>query len=329
MKRIGLPLLLSSGFLMTACQNHGAFDQVISQKYVHKYGFDVSAEEWDERYQDGLVIEDLKNGVRITRCYENGKLHGTTSHTFPNSPVVEKALVYAQGNLLKETLYDPQGMPIREDLYEFEDRHMITLWSDHGVPLSIEEYENEILINGSYYTTEHELEARVEGGYGYRMRRTRDGDIISRDQMQNGLIAQRTTYHPNGEIHTVSNYSDYQLHGPQFKFTAQGRPLMELSWNHGILDGTKVIYRNGLRVAEIPYEQGQKQGIETHYDDLGNMISQTLWKDDKKHGCCKSFTEESVDSDWFFQGMLVDKDRFDLLEQREQIIAEFSIERSN
>lgn len=327
MKRVRYSLLVSSGLVLASCQNNASLDQVVSQKYVHKYGFDVSEKEWDERSQDGQVVDTLKNGVKITKSYENGQLHGPTTHTFANSNVIEKLQMYDQGSLLKETVYDLAGMPIREDLYEFDERNIVTLWNEQGVPLSIEEYENEVLVDGKYFTTGHELEDKVENGYGYRVKRDRTGLLISRDKMENGIIAERTAFHPNGEIHTVSHYHDYQLHGEQIKFTPSGRPLMELSWNHGVLDGQKVIYRNGIRVAEIPFVNGEKHGAEYHYDDLGNMISETLWKNDVKHGCCKSYTEESVESEWFHKGMLVDAQKFILLENREQMVAELSLDR--
>ena len=327
MKRIRASFILSSGLILASCQSSTAQDLIVSQKYVHKYGFDVSEKEWDERAQDGQVVEMLNSGVKITRSYENGQLHGPTSYTFPNSSSVEKLLMYDQGTLLKEIVYDAASIPVREELYEFDNRNIITLWDDHGVPLSVEEYENEVLISGKYYAPGHELEAKVENGYGYRTKRERTGLLIARDKMENGLVAERTTYHPTGEIHTVSHYHDYQLHGEQFKFAPSGRPLMELSWNHGVLDGLKVVYRNGIKVAEIPYVNGEKHGTELHYDDLGNMISETLWKNDKKHGCSKSYGEESTESEWFYKGQLVDAQKFILLENREQIVAELSLDR--
>ncbi len=325
MTHIHLSLIVLSGLVLASCTTN-SLDQVVSQKFVHKYGFDVSAQEWEERSKDGQIVEELKNGVTITRAYENGQLHGPTKFTFPNSKVVEKLLIYDQGTLLKEIVFDTKGMPIREDLYEFDDRSVITLWSNRGIPLSIEEYENEMLIDGKYYTPDHELEAKVENGYGYRIKRTRDGLLVSRDEIKNGIMAERTTYHPNGEIHTVSHYDDYQLHGVQAKFSPSGVPLMELSWNHGELNGPKVIFRNGIRVAEIPYINGIKHGTEYHYDDLGNLISETTWKNNKKHGCCKSYTEDSIDSEWFHNGMAVDAQKFVQLENREKMIAERSLE---
>ncbi len=319
-------LLASIGLIVASCQSNSGLDQIVSQKYVHKYGFDVSEAEWEERAKDGQVIEMLKNGVKVTRAYENGQLHGSTTYTFPHKSTIEKCMVYDQGSLLKETTYDQAGVPIREDLYEFENRNIITLWDEKGIPLSIEEYANDVLIAGSYYTPEHVLESSVDQGYGTRIKRDRSGLLISRDRMESGIIAERTTFHPNGEIHMISHYHDYQLHGEQLKFAPSGRPLMQLSWNHGVLDGLKVIYRNGIKVAEIPYLNGEKHGTELHYDDLGNLTAEITWKNDKKHGCTKMYSEESVDSEWFYKGQIVNAERFTLLEQREQIVADLSLD---
>ncbi len=324
MKRFSPYSAYIAALAIASCQTIVPPDQIISQKYVHKYGFDLSEEEWDQRAQEGQVIATLKNGVTISRTFENGNLHGPTTYTFPNSEVVEKILLYDQGNLLKQTVQDANGVPIREEAYEFDDRLIVTFWSDTGVPLSVEEYDGDQLVDGKYFSSEHELEAQVETGNGFRVKRDRSGLLVSRDQIENGIMSVRTTYHPNGQMHTVSHYQDYLLHGKQSKFTISGRPLMSLHWDRGILDGIKTVYRNGLKVAEIPYSQGQKNGIETHYDDLGNLIAEISWRNDKKHGCSKSYTEESQDSEWYFNGSLVSADKFELLEVREELIADFN-----
>lgn len=314
----------SASVLAVSCQNNSALDQVVSQTFVHKYGFGVTEKEWEERAQDGQVVSMLKNGVKVTTTYENGQLHGPTSYSFPQSATIERLVIYDQGTLLKESLNDPTGMPIREDVYEFDNRTITTLWDEKGVPLSVEEYAGEILVEGKYFTPDHELEGQVEAGFGEKMKRDRSGLLVSRDEIENGMIVGRTTYHPNGQIHTVSHYHDYQLHGEQRKYTASGRPLMELNWNHGILDGQKVIYRNGLKVAEIPYVEGQKHGLEYHYDDLGNLTAEIEWRSDKKHGFSKLHTEDYTETEWFYGGQAVTADRFDELVDREKIIAEFS-----
>lgn len=309
--------------VVSSCQNSGSPDSVVSQQFIHKYGFNLSEEEWEQRAQAGQVVTLLKNGVKVTRSYENGLLNGPTTYTFPHLETIEKCLEYDQGTLLKETLYDVAGIPVREEAYEFDDRIMVTLWSGKGVPISIEKYDGDLLMEGKYYSLEHELEARIENGFGERIKWERSGAMISRDRIEGGIMTERRTYHPNGEVHTISHYHDYQLHGEQLKYTILGRPLMKLQWDHGILDGEKVVYRNGLKVAEIPYIQGQKHGSELHYDDLGNLIAEISWRNDAKHGCSMRYTEETSEADWFFNGQSVTADRFEQLVERERLVAEF------
>ena len=176
---------------------------------------------------------------------------------------------------------------------------------------------------GKYYTPEHELEAVITNRNGERLKRNRSGELISRDDVQNGQMTCRTTFHPNGRIHTVSHYQNYQLHGPQAKFTSVGKPLMELSWNHGVLDGEKVVYRNGYKIAVTPYVMGKKQGSEIHYDDLGNLTAEIEWRNDKKHGATKLHTEDYIDTEWFYKGQAVNLDKFRSLENRDRVIQDF------
>src|SRR3990167_4114346 len=106
--------LFAATLLLGGCFSSDSNHTVVSQKYIHKYGFDVSEKEWQDREMDGQIVSMLSNGVKITRSYENGLLHGSTIQTFPHSHVIEKLFVYDQGTLLKEMLYDPAGVPISE-----------------------------------------------------------------------------------------------------------------------------------------------------------------------------------------------------------------------
>jgi antitoxin component YwqK of YwqJK toxin-antitoxin module len=324
MKMRFLPWITCAGALLTGCSSNKANNDVVSQQFVHKYGFDVSEQEWEERAQDGQVIAMLKNGVKATRSYENGQLHGTTTFTFPHSSVVEKLLVYDQGTLLKEVLHDASGIPLREEVYEFDDRTIITQWDEKGAPLSIEEYVNESLLDGKYYTTEHEIEGQVENGFGLRVKRDRTGLLLCRDRIEKGSIAQRTSFHPNGQVQSISNYEDYQLHGEQIKNTPSGKPLMVVQWNHGVLDGVKTIYRNGIKIAEVPYVNGLRHGTELHYDDFGTLTAEIQWKNDKKHGVSLFHSEEMTENEWFYKGQAVSAEKFNMLDHREKLVAEMN-----
>lgn len=318
--------LLAASLLLGGCFSSDSGDGIVSQKFVHKYGFDVSESEWDAREKEGQIVTILKSGEKVTNSYENGILHGVSTYTFPNSSVVEKLLVYSQGVLLKEAVHDQNGIPIVEDMYEFDDRRISTNWDCKGSPLSVEEYDNDLLVEGKYFTSNHELEGQVEAGFGERYVRDRSGLLISRDLVENGAVSTRTNYHANGQIHSISHYHDYQLHGEQRKFASNGHPLMDLNWNHGILDGMKVVYRSGHKVSEIPYINGQRHGLEYHYDDAGLLTANIEWKNDKKHGCAKFMNSDTTENEWYFRGAVVSQEKYEMLNGREEMIADLSFD---
>lgn len=323
MRRLSFPVFGITLFVLASCQNSSS-DSIVSQTYVHKYGFDLTEKEWEERTQDGQIITLLKDGVKRAQSYENGILQGLTTYTFPHSDKIERALTYDQGSLLKETVYDTHGVPAREEVYEFDDRTIVTIWDEKGIPLGIEEYEGELLMEGKYYTPEHLLEGEVSDGTGTRVKRDRSGQLLLKDQIEGGVVSARTTYHPTGHIHTFSHYRDYQLDREQLKYTSTGKPLLQLHWDRGTLHGPKVVYRNGTKIAEIPYVYGKKHGTETHYDDLGNLTAEIAWVEGEKHGPSKFHTDESTEMEWFYKGTAVGEQKFYTFEERDRLIAEFN-----
>lgn len=321
MRHVWLP---AAAFLFSACEMSDPNNTVVSKEFVHKYGFNLSENEWQTRDKEGQVITKLENGVKICTSYENGELHGPTTYSFPHSDLTEKLLVYDRGTLLRKVMHDRSGLPLNEETYEFDQRMILTQWSLQGVPLSIEEYQEGVLLQGKYFNEDHELEAKVLDGTGNRVQRDKEGTLLSHDQMEQGILTARTSYHPNGQVHTVSHYDQYQLHGKQLKYSDVGRPLLIANWDHGTLDGTKVIYRNGYKIKEVPYIQGKRHGTETHFDDLGNLIAEIAWTDDVRHGVSRYYSEETQDTHWFYKGQGVTAQRFEILEQRENMIAEIN-----
>ena len=122
---------------------------VVSQNYMHKYGFDMSKNEWQNRTKEGTVTTLLDSGITVTNNYNNGALHGLTTYSFPNSSILEKIYDYDNGTLIKETQQDEAGIPYREKTYEPDNKTQITLWDKTGVPISQEQYESNALVNGS------------------------------------------------------------------------------------------------------------------------------------------------------------------------------------
>jgi antitoxin component YwqK of YwqJK toxin-antitoxin module len=304
-------------------------NNIVSQKYIHKYGFDLTEKEWDDREKDGQIVTIYKDGTKLAQNFSNGILHGSALTTYPHSEIVKNEKIYDQGTLLKEIINDENGIPIREDAFEFDNRKIITLWYESGSPMSIEEYNSNKLIEASYFSATNELEASVENYKGTRIKRDRAGKILNEDEIEDGIVAIRKTFHPNSQLQSITRFKNYELNGLQKKYTVSGKPLMEQTYKDGLLDGNQIHYRNGKVVLEIPFVNGKRHGIERQYDLDGSLIAEIPWEFDEKHGRERIKHEDYSNLEWFFRGKSVTREEYNELDTREKILAELSLENND
>jgi antitoxin component YwqK of YwqJK toxin-antitoxin module len=321
MKKVVFTLICSLP-LFLSCQKTGQECDCVSQQFVHKYGFPLSEKEWKEREKDGQIITRLKNGSTITRNYVGGVLHGATTITYPHSPVIKERHEYDTGSILKHTLLDSHGIPAIEKSYELDDRIVVTQWNDKGVPLSIEEYENDLLSEGQYFNSKHELESSIEDGAGVRLQRDHGGLLLAKDTLKEGKLVTRTTFYPDGRVAAVLNFNQYKLHGKYLTYSLKGEPLMEMNWDNGILQGSQNTYFNGIKVREIPYVQGKKHGIENQFNDKGTLIAEIHWEKDQKHGSSRYYENNNTNIQWYFRDEAVTLKTFEKLDIHEKMIAD-------
>ncbi len=310
--------------LCCACQKHKKEDDVVSQRYVHKYGYAVSKEEWDNNNYPGQIVTSLKNGVTMTASYENGYLHGPCTYTYPDSQTVENYSLYNQGLLVKEVHYDVLGMPVRERVQLSPSRYTTTLWYTEGSPLSIEEYAGEELLEGQYFTLNNEIEGRVEKGSGMRIRRNPQGLLLSKETLEQGYMKKKESFYPNGNPESITHYLKTALHGERKTFAATGEPVAIEEYVHGKLHGKATYFKNGVRCVEISYLDGLKNGLETHFVD-GTLISQEVyWENDKRHGPAIYYIEGSRHTQWYYDGQQVSQAKYKELSHLDEMISQIS-----
>lgn len=310
----------------TACSKpQNTKSSVVSQKYVHKYGLSLSEKEWNERKKDGQIITKTQDGITITNTYTGGILNGPTTYTFPNSSTIKELQVYNEGVLSKKVTYDTAGMPEKEELYDLNNKIVTTIWDEKGTPLSIEEYNNDLLQKGQYFNTSHETEGGVENGNGYRMKRDRKGELSYKDKIENGTLISRTTFHNNGNVKSQASFLNYKLHGECFHYSTSGKLLMKTEWKEGTLHGVKVLFQNGTKMAEIPFVNGRKEGVEHRFNEKGDLIADIHWKNGKKHGSATSFSEDNTNIKWYFKGTAVNAEKFKALDFRDKLVADLSL----
>jgi len=319
--------LSAAGLFMAGCGNDQGSNQVISKRYIHKYGYAVSKSEWEGNRYPGQVVTTLRNGVTITATYENGVLHGPCTHTHPHSQTVEHFYLYNLGELKKEVLYDSLGMPVREEVKLSPQRHCVTMWYGDGTPMSIEDYAGDELLDAEYFTLNNEVESRVERGIGQRTCRDQNGILLAKDAFDEGYLVKREAFYPNGALESTTLYKMNKRDGQRNVFTETGEPLAIEEWMNNQLHGKATYFANGKKQTEIYFIHGARHGVEKHFIDGEILEQEILWTRDRRHGATKFYVGDALaKTEWFYNGKLVSKKRYDELDQLDQMISQASSE---
>ncbi|NGX51262.1 MAG: hypothetical protein K1060chlam2_01127 [Chlamydiae bacterium] len=323
MKRFSTLLVLLLIIFSVGCQtsNKDKNDNVVSERYIHKYGYDVSKEEWEATGYPGTVVTTLRNGTTVTSSYEMGVLHGPMTHTFPHSNTTETLNIYERGNLVKKTNYDIRGIPQKELIFLSPSHVKVTQWYMRGTPLSVEEYHNTELLEGEYYNERNEPEYRVMKGSGTRIVRDQHEKMVAKEVIENGYAVLRETFHPHGIPYTITPLSGGKIDGVKNVFAPSGEPISTESYRQNRLHGPATYYQNGCRYLEVTYKQGLKDGIERHLVDGQTLVEETEWMEGQKHGPSILYFDGMSKTRFYYNDQLVSKERYRELNEQEENIA--------
>ncbi len=304
-----LLLLLAAG---CAPRPYTAQDGSIKTSYVHQYGVEVaSADEWKERGSSGQIVKQHKDGAVETQSWQNGKLHGLSTITFPHSSIVHKEIYYDNDARVWQTSHYTSGMPKRQDIFRPGNITLVSTWFEDGAPRSSEEYMGEKLWNGEYFTREQELESQVVQGNGERIRRDGHGQLVSKDEIESGKKVLEVMYYPNGMPQKYIPYVNEQVEGVLKTFYAGGEPATIEEWKKDFQNGDTQVFRSGVRVAVVPYVNGQKEGIETGFRPGTDIVTEQIsWKNSQKHGPSVFFVDQEKITEYYFEGQKVSRMEF-------------------
>jgi antitoxin component YwqK of YwqJK toxin-antitoxin module len=315
-----IPVIGFAALFLAGCHKNTQDNNVVAQRYVHKYGYAVSKNEFEERKYPGQVITTLKTGVTVTATYENGLLHGSTTHTFPHSQTVESYYLYNNGALVKQIVYDLHGMPLREEIRLSPSRLACTRWYSDGIPLSTEEYSSSELVEGQYFNRQNEVEARIEKGRGIRLVRDVQGVLQAREEVDQGFVTKRDTFYASGAPESIAFFIQGILHGEKKSFAENGEPIAVKEYINGKLHGKATFFKNGARSVEVHYLDGLKNGLEIHYLDGETVSQEILWENDHKHGPSKYYVDGIAQVEYFYDGERISEQKWKELSRLDQMI---------
>ena len=317
MKKSILTIALLAGVATSCTQGQKGDRHVVKQTYVHKYGVEVTPEDWQQRGQNGQVITKLDSGVVMTRNYIGGVLHGQALQTFPHSDQIATRESYVGGVLTTEIAYTLGGSPKCETQYD-DDAKAVTCWFENGTPQSQEHFIGSRLDSAEYYDVDNKICARVIEGNGTRLIRDAYGTIVAHDTIDDGMLIERTTLHVNGAPKEILTYVNDVIEGSVKRFLPIGEPQSIEEWVNGKQHGITTIFQNGEKYAEVPYVLNVKEGVEKRFRDNGNLLVEEItWNNGQRHGPTYIHLDGSTRTEWFYKGANVSRALFDLNVKRQ------------
>lgn len=318
MRKILFLALTGAVLLGSSCSRYPSYpsmngEEIVDNKYIHKYGVMVPPEDWSQRGENGKVVSTLKNGVVVTRNYSMGTLNGETTYTFPHSETIEKMETYVEGNLKTELTYYSSGIPMKEIQYISPVFQNVTVWYETGSPQLREKYKDSFLVEAEYFNPLNQVESLVDSGNGTRINRDQYGQFLSTDTIEHGDVISKTISHADGTPKEVIPYLNHKVHGLRKTFHPGGEPHTIEEWVENKQHGLTTFYQNGEKISEISYAAGKKNGVERRYRDGTDVVEEISWKEGVKHGPAVTYVGDIQKTDWYYKGKSTSKVNYELL----------------
>ncbi|GAB4233922.1 MAG: toxin-antitoxin system YwqK family antitoxin [Chlamydiales bacterium] len=286
-------------------------DNIISQTYVHKYGIEMDGQEWISRGKDGQILTTLTDGTRRISSYSKGILDGETTYTFPHSHIIMRRDTYSEGTLVKSIYNTPAGTLQKEIFYISPTSTKIKEYFDNSATKCIEEYEEEALVFGEYFDRDSKMCSCVNQGSGIRSVRDFYGHLEYRDMIENGEVIKKMTFYPSGTPKTETPYVNGLIEGTRKLFAPTGEPEAIETWSKNKREGITILYQNGGIIAEVPYSDGVKEGIELRYNDERKVVEEISWSHGLRHGLTITHIGDVRRTQWYYKGKPITKNHFD------------------
>ncbi len=277
----------------------------VEKKYVHTYGVELSPKEWQEYGMHGQVITKTQDGVTVTENYDHNVLQGAKTWSFPDSNSIQRSILYNKGLVTREIHYDISTLPLFETEYVSDTQTVERTFSKAGFPYTIEVFDSGRVFDGQYFDENGKLYTAVIDYHGERTMRNFYGVIIKKDLIADGHVQTSTEYYPEGTPKSVTPYVNGRIHGLKKSYLASSVPLSVEPYHEGKLEGTAIYFNEGVKVREVPYVSGQKQGKEIHLGRKGVLIKEINWRRDQKHGPSIDYAHPDVPKEWYWENGLV------------------------
>ncbi|ANG66216.1 toxin-antitoxin system YwqK family antitoxin [Chlamydia gallinacea] len=292
---------------------------IMKETFRNNYGIIVSGKDWVKRGCDGTITKVLKDGSTLYETYTQGLLHGKVTQTFPHSTTLAVIKTYDQGRLVSHKTFFSNGLPSQEEIFQEDGALIITRWPDNNNndtitdPYFTETTHYGRVIEGNYSSFNGKYFSSIRNGEGVRSTFSVNNVLLSEETFSDGVLIKKTTFYPTRDPETITHYTNGQPHGLRLTYLPGGIPNTIEEWRYGYQDGTTIVFKNGCKVAEIPFIKGIKEGFELRYNENEIIAEEVSWKNNRLHGIRKIYAAGIYKCEWYHRGRLVSKAKFERL----------------
>lgn len=292
---------------------------VMKETFRNNYGIIVSKQDWKQRGCDGTITKVFKDGSIRHEVYVQNVLHGEVSQTFPHSTTIASLQMYDQGRLVSHKIFLPNGLPSKEEVFQEDGTFTVTRWPDNKEnnaitePYFIETVYHGRIIEGQYCSFNGKYRYAIHEGEGVRPTFSSNNVLLSEETFSNGELVKQTTFYSNRDPETITYYQNQIPHGFRFTYLPGGIPNTIEEWRYGYQDGTTVFFKNGCKIAEVPFVKGIKEGLELRYNEQETIAEEVSWKNNHLHGMKKIYAAGECKCEWYYRGKAVSKTKFERL----------------
>ncbi|AAP05732.1 toxin-antitoxin system YwqK family antitoxin [Chlamydia caviae] len=211
--------------------------------------------------------------------YDKGLLQGT-SYYYHSNGQVWKECSYHKGRAHGDFLtYTTEGCLLKKQTYQNGEKHSVSIRYDErsNSVLSEEEYDNGLLLKGSYLDPQtHQIFSEVINGNGTQVIYGKHAIVETRVFKRGEACGKVTVFDSLGE-QVLQTYALFEgaKHGEElFFYPESGKTKLLLTWNYGILQGpVKTWYPNGSLESCKELVNNKKSGLLTLYYPEGQIMA--------------------------------------------------------
>ncbi len=232
---------------------------------------------------DGISKVYNENGILISEFnYFKGALHGEAKHYFPSSEL-SKITPYTNNEINGEVIeYTKNGVILSKTSFKNGKKEgpSVGYWNKDNISF-MEDYENDLLINGQYFKKSRVKISQIKNGDGQK------------------------AFFENGYLHKLIEYKNGKPEGKTQIFLSNGHLIDEYYQKNNVKEGQEIEYFNDNEITnfsknkphpklEINWNSGNIHGqVKTWYKN-NNMESQKEFSHNKKNGMHFAWYENST-----------------------------------